>query len=169
MESAGLNLREVENVVYESQQGVAGTAYGVGIFMLFGRERGIKQETRHADNRVHWGANFMAHCGQEVRFKLSGLQGLIPRLRKFDVLACQLAGGLCERILRSLSAGDIFADRQESGHRAGTVTERGNAHQDGQVLPVFSAVGPFPLIHSAMKGLFEQSRGVLNGALVQVA
>jgi hypothetical protein len=114
MKFSRLDFGEIENVVEERQQAVARTADRVGKLMLFFREGGIEQQTRHADDRIHRGADFMAHGGEKVGLGLGGSKGFIPRLRE---------GMFC-----GFSAGDVFSHRQESGHDSVTVPECG----DGQ-------------------------------------
>ncbi len=155
MKFSRLNFGEIENVVEESQQAVARTADRVGKLKLFFGEGGIEQKTRHADDGIHRGADFMTHGGEEVRLGLGGSKGFIPRLRK---------GMFC-----GFSAGDVFSNRQESGHDSVTVPECGDSQEDSQPAAVFSLVRPFPFIEPASFGIFDQGGNTMNRALIQVA
>ena len=63
---AGLDLREVEDVVDDAEQVLAGALDLRDVVALLGVERGLERQVRHADDRVHRRADLMAHVGQEV-------------------------------------------------------------------------------------------------------
>ena len=61
----GLDLREVEDVVDDGEQRVAGLADGADVVALLGVERRVEQQAAHADHRVHRRADLVAHGGEE--------------------------------------------------------------------------------------------------------
>ena len=66
---ARFDLREIQDVVDDGQERVPRPADDLCIFTLFRGEFCVEQQTRHADDAVHGGANFMAHVGNEFRFE----------------------------------------------------------------------------------------------------
>ncbi len=94
-EPARFDLREIENIVDESQQGFAAIAHRFQMVAL-GRVQGrIEQQTGEAEQAVHRGANLVAHDGE--KFAL----GLVSRFRG-DL-------GLIEFLLNLLAPGDVHA------------------------------------------------------------
>ena len=75
---AGLDLREVEDVVDDRQQRVARRADRVGVVALLGVELRLGEQAAHADDRVHRRADLVAHRGQE---RALGLVRCRPRPR----------------------------------------------------------------------------------------
>ena len=69
---AGLDLREVEDVVDDRQQRVAGVADGRGEVALLVVERRVEQQAAHADHGVHRRADLVAHRRQERALRLVG-------------------------------------------------------------------------------------------------
>jgi hypothetical protein len=63
----GLDLREVENLVDQSEQGVAALADGFDVLALFRRQRRVEQETGHAEHAIHRSAQLVADVGHEFR------------------------------------------------------------------------------------------------------
>ncbi len=76
----GLDLREVEDVVDDRQERVAGIADGRGVVVLLGVELGVEQQAAHADDRVHRRADLVAHRREERALRLVGGFGRGARL-----------------------------------------------------------------------------------------
>ena len=73
---AGLDLREVEDVVDDREQGVARVADSPRVLALLAVELGVEEEPAHADHGVHGRADFMAHGREEGALRLvRGLGG----------------------------------------------------------------------------------------------
>ncbi|HSV60736.1 MAG TPA: hypothetical protein VLJ19_17700 [Variovorax sp.] len=76
LQAAGLDLRDVQDVVDQAQQAARGTARQLDrLAVLRYQPPFAHQQLEHAHHRVHGGADLMAHGGQEV-----GL-GAVRRLR----------------------------------------------------------------------------------------
>ncbi len=80
---AGLNLRQIEQVVDDLQQNLRRGADGLGEPRLGRGQRGAAQQLGHADDAVHRRAQFMAHASQEVALRLRGLRELPVALDQF--------------------------------------------------------------------------------------
>ena len=78
--AAGFDLREVQDVVDDGQQRVAGFADGRDVVVLLGVELGVEQQPAHADHRVHRRADLVAHRRQERALGLVGGLGRGARL-----------------------------------------------------------------------------------------
>ena len=78
--AAGLDLREVEDVVDDGQQRVARIADGGGVVALLVVERRVEQQPAHADDRVHRRADLVAHRREEGALGLVGRLGRGARL-----------------------------------------------------------------------------------------
>ena len=63
--AAGLDLREVEDVVDDREQRVARVADRGDVVVLLGVELRVEQEAAHADHGVHRRADLVAHRGEE--------------------------------------------------------------------------------------------------------
>ena len=62
-----LNLGDVENIVEQGQQHLAGIEDDARVVLpLVVFERRHQQHLRHAEDAVHRGADFMAHGGQKA-------------------------------------------------------------------------------------------------------
>ena len=66
------DLREVEDVIDDREQGLGGPRGGADEFELLLGERRIAEEIEHADHAVHGCADLVAHRGQEDRLGLGG-------------------------------------------------------------------------------------------------
>ena len=84
---AGFDLREVQNIIDDTQESLAAGANRLGEFALLRREWGIEQQIGHADDPVHRGANFVAHRGQKHTLGLIGGFGPLPGLPGFGIEA----------------------------------------------------------------------------------
>jgi hypothetical protein len=72
---AGLDLREVEDVVDQAQQRLAAGAADVEVPSLLHRQLGVEQQGGHADHAVHGRADLVRHVGQEFALGGAGLLG----------------------------------------------------------------------------------------------
>ena len=93
-ERAGLDLREVENLVDDGEQAVAALPDRLGEHRLLLGQVGVEQQAGHADHAVHRRADFVAHVGQEGRLGDVGRVGLLLRLLQFVVGLVECAGAL---------------------------------------------------------------------------
>ena len=110
VDAPGLDLGEVEDLVDERQEGLAGGLDGVRVGGLLGAERGVEDEVRHAEDAVQRRAELVADRRQEARFRLAG------RFR--------LAARLLEGPLRHDPVGDLAAEAQDRGGAAGAARRR---------------------------------------------
>ena len=63
---ARLDLGKIENIVDQVQQHIGRFIDLFQIILLFGIEIGAQCQARHADDRIHGRANFVAHGGQKI-------------------------------------------------------------------------------------------------------
>ena len=73
LQLAGLDLREVQDVVDEGQEGFRRVLDGGQVFALLARELGVQRQLRHPHDGVHGRADLVAHVGQEVALGAGGL------------------------------------------------------------------------------------------------
>jgi hypothetical protein len=66
LDLACFDLREVEHLVDQGEQGLGGGGDGAGISALLLGEVGIEQEARHAENAAHRRSDLVAHRGEEA-------------------------------------------------------------------------------------------------------
>ena len=85
LELAGLDLRVVEQVVDDDEQGIGARADHVRVLALAAVEVGVEQERRHADHAVHRRAHLVAHVRQELA--AGAARGLRLRARLGERLA----------------------------------------------------------------------------------
>ena len=93
VEFAGLDLGEVENVVDDLEQLLAGALRGLGQVALVVGERRFQQQLGHAQNAVHRRPDLVAHVGKELRLGDVGGFG--------SLLGAQQLGGLLAQLTRS--------------------------------------------------------------------
>src|SRR5919202_4499054 len=117
-EFAGLDRREVQDIVDEGQQGTPGIPNDRGELTLFLVEWGFEQQVRHADHAVHRRADLMAYRSKEFRLHARCRETLIARL------------GLC--LLSPLTCGDVGIDLQNCQWLAVLVALQGPATCHGQ-------------------------------------
>jgi hypothetical protein len=67
LELRGFDLGEIEDVVDEIQQVVAGAAKDLHILVLLRGERGLREQVRDAHDRIHRRSDFMTHARQKIR------------------------------------------------------------------------------------------------------
>ena len=82
LELARLDLREVEDVVDDRQQRLAGGGDRLGVLALRLVELGVEQQLAHADHAVHRRADLVADVGHEHRLHPRGLERLVARQRE---------------------------------------------------------------------------------------
>ena len=73
VEAAGLDLREIEDVVDDLQERRGRIAHGAECIALVGAERRALQHVDHAQHAVHRRADLVAHRGKEGRLGLVGV------------------------------------------------------------------------------------------------
>ena len=84
LQLAGLDLRKIQDVVDEPEQGFAGTFHGGEIIALLPGERGVQRQLGHADDAVHRRADFVAHVGEKVALgAVGGFGGFLGDLHRF--------------------------------------------------------------------------------------
>ena len=91
----GLDLGEVEDVVDERKQGIAGDEDVVDKAVLLGVERSGLEQLGQAQRAVHGGADLVAHHRQEAAFGHVGSLRLPQR-------GLQFGGALCHALLQCL-------------------------------------------------------------------
>ncbi len=79
LELAGLDLREVQDVVDHPEQRLAGARGGLGLLALVVAELGLQQQLEHPDHAVERRADLVAHVGQELGLGARGLHRLAER------------------------------------------------------------------------------------------
>ena len=75
LDLAGLDLREIEDVVDDRQQRIARCADRLGVVALLVIERRVEQQAAHPDDRVHRRADLVAHRGEERALGAVGVLG----------------------------------------------------------------------------------------------
>ena len=81
---AGLDFREIQNVVQQSEQRLAAAADRAHVFALLGGQPGAGEDAGHANDGVHRRADLMAHVGQELALEPVGaLRLFLGRARLF--------------------------------------------------------------------------------------
>ena len=73
---AGIDLGEIENVVDDGEQRVAGFDDDIGEGLLARVKLGLGEQFGHAQHAIHRRADLVAHIGQEFRFGAVGGLGL---------------------------------------------------------------------------------------------
>ena len=79
IELAGFDLGEVENLLDQRQQRVAGGLDGLGVGGLLRRQRGVEQQVGHAEDAVQRRADLVRHHGEEARLGAVGGFRLVAR------------------------------------------------------------------------------------------
>ncbi len=83
---AGLDLREVENLVDDAQQVVSGFLDGAQVVELARGQLAFLQQMGEAQNAIERRADFMAHVGQEFGLDPACFKCFLARQVQFDVL-----------------------------------------------------------------------------------
>ena len=76
-ELVGFDLREVEDVVDDTKQRSGGVMRFGDVVGLHVVEIGLLDEVEHPHDRIHRGADLVAHVGQELRFGFVGFVGCL--------------------------------------------------------------------------------------------
>src|SRR5829696_900920 len=109
---AGLDLREVEDLVDEREERLPRGLHGADIGRLLGAGRGVEEEPGHADDAVQRRAELVADGREEARFRLARRLGLGAGLLKgalgSDPFGDVAAGAL--ELRRAVAAGDRRLD-----------------------------------------------------------
>ena len=100
-EPAGLDLRQIEDVVDDADQRLARSHQIVHELGLSVIERGCRQQVGGADDAVHRRAYLVTHRREELGFGVIGCLGLLARLDQF-VLGPLAFGDLGRQALRQL-------------------------------------------------------------------
>ena len=74
-QTAGLDLREVENVVDDLQQGIGRCLHHAQVLALLAAQLGVERQLRHADDAVHRRPDFVAHVGEELALGAAAFLG----------------------------------------------------------------------------------------------
>ncbi len=79
LELAGLDLREVEDLVDHRDQGVTRRPHGVCVLALLVGQGRVEQQPAHPDHAVERRADLVAHVRDELGLHARGLDGLLVR------------------------------------------------------------------------------------------
>jgi hypothetical protein len=184
-----LDLREVEDVVDDREEGLAAVGDRRGVVALLGVEAGLEQEPAHPDDGVHRGTDLVAGRGEEralggVRLlgHLARLVGLAEQAGVLDRDGCLLRQadqeaqvGIGER-LAALAAphrhhpDDAAPGEERRGHDplVGDHLGTGDRHRPGVVLGVVHELGDAPL-REVPDDPFPGRDGVAHDQLGQLA
>ena len=135
LETAGLDFGKVENVVDQSQEGIATGADGFDEGPLFLLQGGAEQNPRHADHRVHRRADFVAHVGQKRRLGPVGLERLpLRNLESRDGFG-ERGSALLNPFLEQFV--DLFEPPEAPRHQATYQGDEGDGRKNlhGEVAP----------------------------------
>ena len=86
IESPGFDLGKIENVVEDGQQGVGRRVGKVQILVLLFVQRCIQRQPQHAQHAIHGRADFMAHVGKKLAFRLACGLCILFRLTQLDFM-----------------------------------------------------------------------------------
>ena len=109
LEPARLDLREVQDVVDQGEQRLAGLAHRLRVLALLRRQRRVEQQPRHADHPVHRRPDLVAHRRQELALRPARRLRRIPRLPQL--------------LLRALVRRDVAVRRHEAAPPHGVVLD----------------------------------------------
>ena len=120
-----LDLREVEDVVDQPQQGVGRVLRRAQVRALLRGQFGVEREFGHPQDGVHGCANLVAHIRQEFALRSGGVLGALLGLFQFHHQQGKARGRLLLDALRLFQVvhiifnlGDVFYDSQETAHAA---------------------------------------------------
>ena len=126
LEPAGLQLGQVEHVVEDVQQVLAGLARDLQVLALLRIERRAVQQRHHAQQAVEGRAQLVAHVGQEGALGAAGLLGLEPGLLQPRGELLELDAALLERA--------HLAHHDDREHQDQQALEDGQADADAVLL-----------------------------------
>ena len=86
---AGLELRNIQNVVDQGEQRLGAVAHCDRTFALLRCQIGLQQQSVHPDDAVHRGTNLVGHIGEEIRFGAVRLFGGFTRLLEARPIAAR--------------------------------------------------------------------------------
>src|SRR5262249_42878296 len=92
-ETAGLNLRKIEDIIDDMQQCLSRVSYGRNSSLLGGTESLPLEHFDHAQHAVHRRSDFVTYGSEEGRFRQVGGLSLATRLLSY--IACALDIGAC--------------------------------------------------------------------------
>ena len=81
----GLDLREVENVVDDLEQGIGRGLDHAQVLALLAAQLGVQRQLRHADDAVHRRPDFVAHVGEELALRAAAFLGPVSGAHKLTV------------------------------------------------------------------------------------
>ena len=108
---AGLELRDVQNVVDQGEQRFGAVAHRDRTFALFRCQIGLQQQPIHPNDAVHRRTNLVGHIGQEIRF---------GAVRLFGGFTCRLEARpiLLELAKLSTELSEKDNEAEDCAHRA---------------------------------------------------
>ena len=83
---AGLDLREVEDLVDDPQQAFGGLVDGAQVVLLARGHLALLQQVGETEDAIERGADLVAHVGEELGLDPARFQGFLARQVQFDVL-----------------------------------------------------------------------------------
>ena len=138
---AGLDLRDIQDIVDDREQVVPGVADPLQPLRVFGRHAVPAQQVRQPDDRVQRRPDLMAHVGQERAL------GLVRRVR--------LIAGLTQGLFSALALGDIaigYAAAERFSHH---ILDRPALMLDPAQLAVLVVHAEFEMAHADMLALVQ--------------
>jgi hypothetical protein len=159
---AGLDLRQVQDLVDQFQQVPAGLRDLVDAVLLVRRGRGCARvhQLRETQDGVERRAQFVAHVGQELGLgTVGGLGrqlGVAHRAVRLLQRALQVAVQAFLFGLGVFACGVVGADQQVADDGLGRVAQRRHRHHGGQPAAVLAQVGQFIDVFDAAPGLEDQ-------------
>ena len=120
-ELAGVDLREIEDVVDDGEQRVARLDDDVGEHLLLRRQLGFCQQLGHAEHAVHRRADLVAHIGEEFGLGAVGEHRLALRFLELLLAFLELGdvGRRADQIERAVGRG-----HRRSCERSGSAASR---------------------------------------------
>jgi len=126
LDAAGLDAAEVEQVVDEAEEGVAGVGDGGDLGVLGGVERAGAQDLGHAEDGVERGAQVVADLGEESAFGVAGGQRFLGEAVGAGEGLLELLFGLEEGEFGAFLVGDVAQqDEAAAGTSVGFVEGAG--------------------------------------------
>ena len=123
-ELSGLDLREVENVVEQSQQRVGRLAHHIEIVALVCLKSGTGQQLCHPNDTVHWRADFMTHVGKKFAFRSVRRFGRLTSLMQRLFIQLSLSDVMKKSIEHEFFAQPLRRDRDLDGKLAVVAPQR---------------------------------------------
>lgn len=119
MEPSRFDLREIQYVVNDGDEALAGITNRLNKVFLLSRKWSIEQETRHAKNTVHRSSYLVAHHGKKLTLRLIGAIRLDLEQLLLGEPAINLLGALCYDSLELAppSGQHVFSPAPDSQHK----------------------------------------------------